>query len=95
MYVSRLQLEEFRQYHHLAVDLHPAGIRLVGENASGKSTLVEAVALLATMRSPRSRSDRELLHWRSGRELGFPHTRARSARSSLRMATLRLKSISR
>lgn len=72
MIVTRLELEEFRQYRHLALSIDPAGLRVVGENASGKSTLVEAIAMLATMRSPRSGSDRELIHWQSGQELGFP-----------------------
>jgi DNA replication and repair protein RecF len=72
MILSKLELEEFRQYQRLSLDLEPAGLRVVGANASGKSTLVEAIAVLATMRSPRSGSDRELIHWRSGQELGFP-----------------------
>lgn len=72
MNLTRLELEEFRQYHRLSLSFDPAGLRVVGENASGKSTLVEAIALLATMRSPRSGSDRELIHWNSGKELGFP-----------------------
>lgn len=72
MHIERLELEEFRLYHHLSLPISPKGLRIVGQNAAGKSTLVEAIALLATMRSPRSGSDRELINWQSGRELGFP-----------------------
>jgi DNA replication and repair protein RecF len=72
MHVSSLELEEFRLYRRLSLPISPAGLRIVGQNATGKSTLVEAIALLATMRSPRTGSDRELIRWESGKELGFP-----------------------
>src|SRR6187200_1609034 len=72
MHVSSLDLEEFRLYRQLLLPIPPAGLRIIGQNASGKSTLVEALALLATMRSPRTGSDRELIRWNSGSELGFP-----------------------
>jgi DNA replication and repair protein RecF len=72
MYLSSLHLEEFRAYRLLDLDLDAQGIRLVGPNASGKTSLLEAVALLATTRSPRARNDREVVRWGSGRDLGFP-----------------------
>ena len=72
MHVSSLDLEEFRLYRNLSIAIPPNGLRIVGQNATGKSTLVEAVALLATMRSPRTGSDRELIRWESGIDLGFP-----------------------
>lgn len=72
MHLRQLDLEEFRLYRRLSLTFDPAGLGISGDNASGKSTLVEAIALLATMRSPRSGSDRELINWRSGEELGFP-----------------------
>jgi len=72
MHVSSLELEEFRLYQRLSLSIAPAGLRIIGQNATGKSTLVEAIALLATMRSPRTGSDRELIRWESGRDLGFP-----------------------
>ena len=72
MHVSSLELEEFRLYQRLSLSISPAGLRIIGQNATGKSTLVEAIALLATMRSPRTGSDRELIRWESGKELGFP-----------------------
>src|SRR3954454_9254877 len=72
MHLLRLELEEFRLYRHLSLSLDRHGLRIIGENATGKSTLVEAVALLATMRSPRTGSDRELINWKSGRDYGVP-----------------------
>jgi len=77
MHLHRLELEEFRLYRHLSLDLPASGVRAVGHNASGKSTLMEAIALLATMRSPRSSSDRELINWQSGIDYSVsPYARA-------------------
>ncbi|ACZ38745.1 DNA replication/repair protein RecF [Sphaerobacter thermophilus] len=72
MILTTLQLEEFRSYRRLSVDLPAAGLRIFGQNAGGKTSLLEAVYLLATMRSPRASSERETIHWESGVELGLP-----------------------
>lgn len=72
MHLSELELEEFRSYRRLRLQLDPAGLRLVGDNASGKSTLLEAIAMLATTRSARSSAERELINWESGAELAVP-----------------------
>ncbi len=72
MYLRRLELEEFRSYRRLELDLPAEGLRIIGANASGKSTLLEAISMLATTRSTRSTADRELIHWDSGSDLGFP-----------------------
>ena len=76
MYLSHLSLREFRAYHHLELPLPPRGIGLVGPNASGKSTLLEAIAMLATTRSPRTSTEREVINTESGRADGLqPHAR--------------------
>lgn len=72
MYVRQLDLEEFRSYRRLSLAFDSRGLRLSGPNASGKSSLLEAIAMLATTRSPRSSAERELLNWDSGVDLGFP-----------------------
>lgn len=72
MHLRELELEEFRSYRRLSLVFSPRGLRLSGLNASGKSSLLEAIAMLATTRSPRSSAERELLNWASGEELGFP-----------------------
>lgn len=72
MRLTDLHLEEFRTYRRLALTVPPAGLRIFGRNASGKTSLLEAVYLLATMRSPRASSEREVIHWESGTELGLP-----------------------
>lgn len=78
MHLTELELEEFRSYRRLQLQFEPAGLRLVGDNATGKSTLLEAIAMLATTRSPRTSSERELINWQSGNELAVPpYARAR------------------
>lgn len=76
MHVKRLTLDEFRSYHHLELDVPPAGLRIVGLNASGKTSLLEALVMLATTRSPRTSAEREVVRWGSGEEFGVtPYSR--------------------
>jgi DNA replication and repair protein RecF len=69
MFLTALTLEEFRCYRYLALALPPRGLVLTGANGSGKSTVLEAVAFLATTRSPRAGLDREMIRWESGEDL--------------------------
>jgi DNA replication and repair protein RecF len=72
MYCSRLQLGEFRNYAALDCAL-PAGISVIqGGNGSGKTSLLEALYLLATTRSPRTAGDAELVNINAGSDLGVP-----------------------
>src|SRR5215213_8898504 len=80
MRLTSLDLEECRSYRNLHLDLEPAGLRLFGSNASGKTSLLEAVAMLATTRSPRTSTEREVIAWNSGEEFGVaPYARCRAS----------------
>jgi DNA replication and repair protein RecF len=70
VYLKSLRLTEFRRYRSLDLEIPPEGFVLLGRNASGKSSLLEAVAMLSTMRSSRAQSERELIAWESGSEYG-------------------------
>ncbi|MGF1989829.1 MAG: DNA replication/repair protein RecF [Nostoc sp. ZfuVER08] len=61
MYLKTLQLRQFRNYQDQKVDFSAAKTILVGNNAQGKSNLLEAVELLATLRSHRMARDRDLV----------------------------------
>jgi DNA replication and repair protein RecF len=61
MYLKTLHLRQFRNYHDQKVELNAAKTILVGNNAQGKSNLLEAVELLATLRSHRMARDRDLV----------------------------------
>jgi DNA replication and repair protein RecF len=66
MQIEHLSLTHFRNYARLELKL-PAGkpVLLVGANAQGKTSLLEAIYYLATARSPYTQSDRQLIHWRA------------------------------
>jgi DNA replication and repair protein RecF len=61
MYLKTLHLRQFRNYQDQKVDFSAAKTILVGNNAQGKSNLLEAVELLATLRSHRMARDRDLI----------------------------------
>ncbi len=72
MRLHALELDEFRSFRRLELAIDPAGFRAIGPNASGKSTILEAIAMLATTRSPRTAAEREIAHWDSGSDLAVP-----------------------
>ncbi|MCS6812736.1 MAG: DNA replication/repair protein RecF [Cyanobacteria bacterium] len=61
MYLKTLSLRQFRNYADQQVDFLAPKTILVGDNAQGKSNLLEAVELLATLRSHRTGRDRDLV----------------------------------
>lgn len=68
MYLKTLHLRQFRNYQDQRVDFLAPKTILVGNNAQGKSNLLEAVELLATLRSHRMARDRDLI--REGEPIG-------------------------
>lgn len=75
MILERLELSHFRNYETLSLDVAPGLNLLVGENAQGKTSLLEALYLLGTSRSFRASQESELLHWGAG--AGRVHARLR------------------
>ncbi len=63
MYLKHLSLANFRNYVRLELDFPPGIILVQGENAQGKTNLLEAIYYLATAGSPYARADRELINW--------------------------------
>ncbi|BAZ28075.1 DNA replication and repair protein RecF [Cylindrospermum sp. NIES-4074] len=61
MYLKTIHLRQFRNYQDQKVEFSAAKTILVGNNAQGKSNLLEAVELLATLRSHRMARDRDLV----------------------------------
>jgi DNA replication and repair protein RecF len=68
MYLTHLSLKHFRNYGEQQVDFSAPKTILVGENAQGKSNLLESVELLATLKSHRTSRDRDLVQ--QGEPLG-------------------------
>ncbi|NJR50797.1 MAG: DNA replication/repair protein RecF [Leptolyngbyaceae cyanobacterium CSU_1_3] len=61
MYLKTLHLRHFRNYQDQQVEFSAAKTILLGNNAQGKSNLLEAVELLSSLRSHRTSRDRDLI----------------------------------
>ena len=65
MYISRITLDNFRNYHTLSLELPQKGALFSGPNGCGKTNLLEAVFLLCTARSQRGSKRSELIRFSS------------------------------
>ena len=63
MRIDGLRLQNFRNYEGEEFSFHPLCNVIYGENAQGKTNLLEAVSYLSCGRSPRARSEKELLRF--------------------------------
>ncbi len=82
MHIQSLSLRQFRTYNRLELDLPAAPILLVGANAQGKTSLLEAIAYLSMGHSPLTHIDRHLIHWQAEQaELPFAHLQAHIQRN--------------
>lgn len=63
MRIDSLELEDFRNYARQRVELDPDCNVIFGENAQGKTNLLEAVVYLSRGKSPRARTDREMIRF--------------------------------
>ena len=61
MIVKSVTLDFFRNYLHLEAAFSPGVNVIWGENAQGKTNLLEAIAYLSAAASHRARYDRELI----------------------------------
>ncbi len=65
-YLSRLSLTNFRNFVELELDLPLGVVVFAGDNAQGKTTLLEAAYLLAIARSFRAENEREVINFQAG-----------------------------
>lgn len=63
MHLARLRLRDFRNYARLDVTFGPGFHLLLGRNAQGKTNILEAIYLLATLRSFRGVDNAELVRF--------------------------------
>ena len=61
MKIHRICLNGFRNYDYQWADFDPGINVITGENAQGKTNLLEAVYMLSTGKSFRTRFDREMV----------------------------------
>ena len=68
MYLTHLSLTNFRNFARLDIDVPQGAVMLVGANAQGKTSLLEAVYFLATFVSFQADNDRQLINFLASRE---------------------------
>ena len=74
MRITYLSLTNFRNYARLELTLPEQSVLIHGHNAQGKTSLLEAIYLLAAGSSPLTSSDRELIRWQAEAD-GLPYAR--------------------
>lgn len=105
MTVNEISLDFFRSYVHGEAQFHPGVNIIVGENAQGKTNLLEAIAYLSSASSHRARYDRDLIRhgadhafikakvFSRGRELALEADLHRGTRRQLRSNGVKLKTV--
>lgn len=73
MYLHTFRLANFRNFRRLALELSDGLTVVQGDNGQGKTNLLEAIELLATGKSVRASTERELIHWDAVRTPAGPH----------------------
>lgn len=63
MYLKSLELNNFRNYEKLSLELNPGTNIFYGDNAQGKTNILEAVYLCGTSKSHRGSKDREIIRF--------------------------------
>lgn len=67
-FLAHLSLTHFRNYAHLELELTHRLALLQGDNAQGKTNLLEAVYLLATSKPVHAQTEREVVDWEAQEE---------------------------
>lgn len=62
MYLKKLSLTNFRSYQELSLEFQPGLTIFTGDNAQGKTNILEAIYLLSVAKSHRTNRDREMIH---------------------------------
>ena len=63
MWLKSLKLKHFRNYEEADIHFHPGLNIFLGQNAQGKTNILESIYFLALTRSHRTRSDKDLVHF--------------------------------
>ncbi|GEQ49724.1 DNA replication/repair protein RecF [Tetragenococcus koreensis] len=63
MRLNNLHIRNFRNYDELSLDFHKNVVIFMGENAQGKTNLLESIYALALTRSHRTNNEQELIQW--------------------------------
>lgn len=63
MFIKELELKDYRNYENLHVSFENKVNVFLGENAQGKTNVMESIYVLAMAKSNRTSNDKELIRW--------------------------------
>jgi DNA replication and repair protein RecF len=63
MYIENLVLKDYRNYENLQIDFENKVNVILGENAQGKTNVMESIYVLAMAKSHRTTNDKDLIRW--------------------------------
>lgn len=63
MYIKNLQLINFRNYDELGIELNKGVNIFIGDNAQGKTNILESIYYCSLAKSHRTNKDKELINW--------------------------------
>jgi len=89
MYLTQVELIDFRNYEHAAVEFAPGPNLLVGANGQGKTNIVEAITYLTRLGSYRVATDAPLV--RLGAEQAIIRVKVIAGREDQRALTVELE----
>src|SRR5512147_360696 len=75
MYLKRLSLTNFRKFTRLDVDIPQRVVVLVGANAQGKTSVLEAIYFLAAFTSFQTHADRQIINFNEAKNNSLTVTR--------------------
>jgi DNA replication and repair protein RecF len=68
MYLTHIALTNFRNFSRLDIDVPQGALLLVGDNAQGKTSLLEAIYFLSTFTSFQASNDRQLINFLAAKQ---------------------------
>src|SRR5574342_855854 len=63
MYIEDLVLKDYRNYENLKIEFENKVNVILGENAQGKTNVMESIYVLAMAKSHRTSNDKDLIRW--------------------------------
>ena len=69
MYIKYLKLKNYRNYNELYLELNPKVNVFIGDNAQGKTNILESIYYCSIGKSHRTSKDKELIKWDKGETL--------------------------
>ena len=63
MYIERLELKDFRNYNYLDISFNKGVNVFIGQNAQGKTNILEAICYTSLAKSHRTNRDKEVIRW--------------------------------